>query len=165
MLLHLRNIDTLILKFHICYLKLIFSIQIANTWHMLLQLQHKNYITSYHLLSTSEQILVIQITSSVLQFDMKLRNSSCSLQLISHSIKRRSNNIVRKLEKKKKNKAFQFWLYPWLSEEEMASSLNNLVKSQKSTIQSRELNKTMALSPETGLMKPYCQENTNWGAI
>lgn len=38
----------------------------------------------------------------------------------------------------------------------MASSLNNLVKSQKSAIQSRELNKIMAQSPEAGLMKPYC---------
>lgn len=38
----------------------------------------------------------------------------------------------------------------------MASSLNNLVKSQKSAIQGRELNKIMALSPEAALMKPYC---------
>lgn len=38
----------------------------------------------------------------------------------------------------------------------MVSSLNNLVKSQKSAIKSRELNKIMALSPEAGLMKPYC---------
>lgn len=38
----------------------------------------------------------------------------------------------------------------------MASSLNNLVKSQKSAIQNRELNEIMAPSPEDGLMKPYC---------
>lgn len=47
----------------------------------------------------------------------------------------------------------------------MAFSLNNLMKSQKSAIQRRELNKIMARSPEAGLMKACCKENTNWGTI
>jgi len=47
----------------------------------------------------------------------------------------------------------------------MTSSLNNLVKSQKSAIQSRELDKIMGTSPEAGLMTPYCSENTNWDTI
>lgn len=47
------------------------------------------------------------------------------------------------------------YIYSFL-EEEMASSSNNLTKSQQSTFESRELNKIMAPSPEGGLMKPCC---------
>lgn len=43
----------------------------------------------------------------------------------------------------------------------MASSLNNLAKSQKSDIQDRERNKIMALSLVAGLMKSRCLRNTS----